>query len=549
MITMTTRKASGTVAQPARNCARRAAQATPGEVVRNAARRLASARGLEFRREFDTLIATLANPEARGTLDASVLLEAEGPIDDYFSKEAATVLTNEIAWSDGDQEFADWAIRARERWASNLAEFARLEIAAMGPGSPPAVRLAAMALAGQGEAIKWRAIAGRRARDLHALHETYRIVETAGIARNAVRVRLQGQTSATTPEALYVRALLFDALCAGALSRREMIIVDDWLLQWSGDFRVTAEPPAEKCPVAIGVHGAGGLEPCARTAGAATRYVAGLPRLRERIGETRAAFHEGRIVARTRHAADLPVEHHVSALARLDELLGYWANPEAAREKRSPLEGQPVADLFIGLGEIVARAFGPYVEQPREGEDAGRTTAAAEDSARADRHSTYGMVLEPIGRRATVVDRSAHGLGLSVTRLEGGHPLMGDVVAIRMGTTLKVGRVVRRYADPATDRLRIGVRILIDMPARVKLVAAVSGGSRTTAETTALFVPGQDPQGRFDALLVSRATFQATGPFEMTLGATTYTIRFVRDQVSGRGWVAARFEVLGAKGA
>ena len=135
-----------------------------------------------------------------GTLDASVLLEVEGPVDDYFSKEAATVLTNEIAWSDGDQEFADWAIRARERWASNLAGFARLEIAAMGPGSPPAVRLAAMSLAGQGEAIKWRAIAGRRARDLHALHDTYRIVEAAGIAREPVRVRLQGRRRRRPPK-------------------------------------------------------------------------------------------------------------------------------------------------------------------------------------------------------------------------------------------------------------------------------------------------------------------------------------------------------------
>ena len=235
--------------------------------------------------------------------------------------------------------------------------------------------------------------------------------------------------------------------------------------------------------------------------------------------------------------------------SRLDELLVYWANPAAAREKRSPFEGQPVADLFIGLGEIVAQAFGPCVAQPHEGEATGRATDAAEHSGRDDRHSTYGMVLEPIGRRATVVDRSAHGLGLSVPRLEGEHPEMGDVVAIRTCTALKVGRVVRRFADPASDLLRVGVRILIEMPARVKLVAAVPGASRALSESTALFVPGQDPQGRFDALLVSRATFQATGPFEMTLDATVYTIRFVRDQVSGRGWVAARFEVLGAKGA
>jgi hypothetical protein len=70
---------------------------------------------------------------------------------------------------------------------------------------------------------------------------------------------------------------------------------------------------------------------------------------------------------------------------------------------------------------------------------------------------------------------------------------------------------------------------------------------RALARVDALFVPGGDPGGQLDALLVSRATFEAKGSFEMTLGPYTYTIRFSRDQVSGRGWVAARFEVLDAR--
>lgn len=523
--------------------------ATPGEIARGAARRLAKARGREFRRELDLLVEALARPEARHSVDASVLLETEAPIDDHFTCQAATVLANEIAWSVEDQEFADWAIRARERWSLALVEFARLEIAALGPGSPLAARLVAMAMAGLGEAVKWRAIAGRRARDLYALHEAYRIAESAGIAREPAFVLLQGRSMAATVESLYVRALLFDALCAGALSRREMIVVDDWLVQWSGDFRVTADPPAGGCPVAIGVHGAGGLEPCGRESGPATRFVAGLARLRERIGEARASFHEGLVPARSAQAADLPVEHHVSALARLEELLAYWANPAAARERRSALEGEPGADLFVGLGEIVGRAFGRRATDGGGPGDATPAAGAPARSARAERQETFGMIVERLGRMAAIVDRSAHGVGLAIAQGDGGGPVIGDLVGIRLADGLKVGRVVRRFADPASDRLRLGVRILVDRPARVALRAAGAGMSRTQADVTALFVPGTDRDGRVDALLVPSATFRAAGPFEMSVGATAYTIRLVRDQVSGRGWVAARFEVLAAKDA
>ena len=518
-------------------------------LVRAAPRRLAAARGLNFQRELDVLLDALGHPQTRGNHDSSVLLNCEGLVGNFFAKESSAVLSYEIVWGDEDQAFADWAIRARARWAEIALGFAKLEIAAFGAASPLAPRLVAMAMASLGDAIKWRAIAGRSARDLQALHETYRTAESAGIARTQARIVLDGEPATITPEALYIRALLFDALCAGALSRREMVIADGWLLLWSPGFTVHAEPPGEKCPIAIGINRAGGLEPCWRTAGAATRYLGGLAGLRDRIGEIRAAFHEGRIVAGSRAAAALAVEHHVSALARLEELLAYWASPVATREKRSRSAESATAPLFVGLGEILARGFGQVVDSTPARDANTPTGHASHDSDRADRHTTYGMVLEPLGLRAAIVDRSERGLGISVPRREYVIASMGDLVGLRDGEVLRVGRVVRRFAEPATKRVRIGLRLLANDPARVVLVATAPGAPRALAEVVALCVPGADPEGHFDALLVSRATFQAIGPYEMTLGPTTYTIRFCRDQESGRGWVAARFEVLGARAA
>ena len=521
--------------------------ATPAEIVRTAALRLATARGTDFQRALDALLEALGHPQAQRDHDASVLLDAERLVSGYFAKESSAAMAHEIVWGDEDQAFADWAIRARERWAGVALAFAKLELSAIGAASPLAPRLLAMAMSSLGEAIKWRAIAGRSARDLQTLHETWRTAESSGLARTAAGVVQDGAAASTTPEALYIRALLFDALCAGALSRQEMVIADGWLLLWSAGFRIEIEPPGDKCPVAIGIRGAGGLEPCSRAAGTATRYLAGLAGLRSRIEEVRAAFHEGRIVAGTRFAATLAIEHHVSALGRLEELLAYWANPAATREKRLRSAEGAVVPLFVGLGDVLDRGFGPVVDTaPAAG--AQPCAAAAMDVSRSsDRHMTYGMVLEPLGMRATLVDRSVRGLGIAVPRREQGIPSMGDLVGVRDGEMLRVGRVVRRFADPASNHLRVGIRVLTDDPARVALVAAAPGMPKAAAEVIALFVPGSDLDGRFDAMLVSRATFQAGGPFEMTLGTTTYTIRFSRDQVSGRGWVAARFEVLAAR--
>lgn len=532
----------------ARRHASRAVPASPVELVRAAARRLASAHGKDFRRELDAFLQALARPETRGELDSSVLLDAEAPVADFFARESSAVLAHDIVWDAEDQAFADWCIRTRARWAEIALGFAKLELAAFGAASLRAPRLVTLALASLGDAIKWRAIAGRSARDLQSLHDAYRTAEAAGIARTSARVLIDGERANATPEALYIRALLFDALCAGALSRQEMVIADGWLLLWSAQFTVLAEAPGAGCPIAIGTSGTGGLEPCGRVAGASTRFLGGLAGLRDRIGAVRAGLHEGRLVAGSRFARALAIEHHVSALGRLEELLFHWGNPAGKREKRSAAAETANVPMYLGLGEILGPGFGPAIDTtPASGANAPAAHAPVR-SERADGRTTYGIVLEPVGLRATIIDRSERGIGISVLRSENGVPSMGDLVGVREAEVLRVGRVVRQFADPATERIRIGIRVVIDDPERIVLVSTVPGVPRALAEVAALFVPGADPEGQLDALLVSRATFQASGPYEMTLGTTTYTIRFSRDQVSGRGWVAARFEVLGSRG-
>ncbi|NJD89478.1 MAG: hypothetical protein FIB05_15875 [Betaproteobacteria bacterium] len=518
-----------------------ASPATLAQSAPAALRDLRAARGRDFRRALDRFLDALEHPESAGRIDASLQLDAEPFVEDHFANQSGSILANEIVWSGEDQAFADWAIRARERWAAAASEFASLEIAAFGAASPVAPRLVAMALASLGDGLRWGAIAGRRTVGLRALHQAYRLAESAGFARSPVAVFLDGEAASATAETLYLRALLFEALCAGALSRQEMVIADGWLLLWSRDFRILAQPPEGHCPVTIGIHGDGGLEPCGGSGGGTLRYLGGLSGLRGRITDVRKAFHQGRMVAGSRRAASLAVEHHVCALSRLEELLAFWTNPAAAREKRSPALAGASIPLHVGLGDILARGFGPAVDG-ESGADACAPVAAAQAaSGREDRTASYGMVLDPLGMRATVIDASARGLGLFVPRGDDA-PVVGDLVGARVDGALKVGRVVRRFADPDTGRLRVGVSLLASDPARVELANAEPGVARSLARAHALFVPGADPDGAQDALLVPRAVFDAGATWKMRLDTTTYAIRLVRDHVSGRGWVAARFE-------
>ncbi len=204
----------------------------------------------------------------------------------------------------------------------------------------------------------------------------------------------------------------------------------------------------------------------------------------------------------------------------------------------------------MGIGEIAGRgplASGSGLENPGGAgqalELAGSATAGG---TRLDRHADFGISRERIGRRARIVDLSTHGLGLLVPRWDDGHPVLGDLMGVRIGGEMLVGRVVRRYAQPGTDQLRVGLRLLARRSSGVALRAVSPEATRAAKESTALLVPGDDPMGREDAILLSRQAFLPDADYEMAVAGRTYTVRALRDEASGRGWICVRFRALGS---
>lgn len=481
------------------------------ELVRSLLRRMATGRGRQFQIDSERLLDVLGRPDRGGFHDSALMLKAASHFGAHFSAAACSVLTHEMAWSGEEQEFAEWSAWIHERWGAVSAAYARLEITGEDRQDAVISRLLASAFAHHGDAVKWRAIATLPPRGFAHLHELFRTAEGESLAGREAEIVFDGVAIRATPESLYIRALLFDALCPGAFSRQEMEVADSWFLPWSRKLAVSDRPARDEAPVAID-SGGGGLVPDAGPAVVGRRYLAGMRGLREQAMDARTALHTGHLFPGTGCAAKLRIEHHVSALERLDDALGDWAGDGLRREARRKVADGGDRPGYVGIEEILGAG----------------TTAS--------------------GRRFVVTDVSVSGMGLSVPRSGDDSPVLGDVVGVQHDGALFVGRVVRRVVDPAADRLRVGVRLLARNPVPIQLAALGPRIPSAVRRVTGLFLPGEDSCGRHDAVLLPRAAFLARGPYEISLGGRSYSLRFNRDRVSGRGWSAARFEVMSARG-
>jgi hypothetical protein len=59
----------------------------------------------------------------------------------------------------------------------------------------------------------------------------------------------------------------------------------------------------------------------------------------------------------------------------------------------------------------------------------------------------------------------------------------------------------------------------------------------------ALYLPGQDPSGRQDSILLGSGNFTPDYAFALALGVATYRVRLNRIIARGSDWIKARFEV------
>ena len=64
-------------------------------------------------------------------------------------------------------------------------------------------------------------------------------------------------------------------------------------------------------------------------------------------------------------------------------------------------------------------------------------------------------------------------------------------------------------------------------------------------DAAALYLPGQDTNGKLDSILVNATAFGADNLYDLTVGEAAYRIQLNRIIRKGADWIRARFEIKG----
>ena len=435
------------------------------------------------------------------------------------------ILGTSFLWTDVERGFMQWGKEAFHGFARSASGALRREASHDLLIDASGGELAALALAAYGNSIKWAEIssAGYDPVSLVELRRIYELVERAGLGGSLFTVPREERGASVTLDALFVRALLLDAICRGNLEPRQVEIVDSWLWEWSGAYSFTdsdqgavlsLEPGRQK-----GLRAPQGEE-------GGRRYLK-IDALEAQIKGVTDGFRKGDIFPGYGCATDFRIEEHVAVLDFLRRFLD-TARYRRARESRVDREER--LEVFVGLGEIVSRAFLPRA----------RTAAKPAGASHAGQQlPAIDTVYEKQSRTMRVLDESADGMGVEF-RDEPTRPVsVGTVVTLHHddGSAPILCEVMRRSISQ--DRaVRLGLRILSRAPAKVVLVKPAGEGV-----LEAIYVPSEDASGHVDALLIAENDFDPRESLEVRFDDRSFVLRMNRVRYHGRGWHLAGFEV------
>jgi len=340
------------------------------------------------------------------------------------------------------------------------------------------------------------------------LHALYALAESDGYSQVPFALHASRPAFKPSVQSLYLRTLILDMLNTGNLSRAQIEIADGWFATWCGDYSIDAERSSRQHLFYVDLASDTGLHLLRRDShGESMRYVRA-ESLKAQMDEVQAGLRQGKLFGGEGAGAQLPVEEHAALLAVLEKLLHtVLAGSEGRVDERTHLDDREV-DVAVGADRVIAKVHG--IED-------------AESSL----------------ERWRVQDLSTKGYGLVVDRATSETVLLNGLVALRnqSGPGWILCTVVRKLANRVRGEMLIGLEVLSYRPIAVHL-AGVAGHT-----APALFLPGQDANGKADCLLVHSRDFSVGGVFTLEAGGGRYRIRMNRIIRKGADWIKARFEI------
>ena len=497
------------------------------------------------RAEFDKVRNALKASLIEGGLEeaAGRLLDLGAALDTGVARLKRDLLGSALCWNEDNQLVTAWIHQQHRK----INEMGARVIDAMQRDEPDAAlltRVIALTLFHWGEAIKW--ISGRERHDYAPLHDMLKLSMAGGRHREPLNWVADGRGRTVTIEALYFRALLLDRFASGNLTRQQVEVLDAWLWEWAAYLKAGETHPGS-ASLRADLDENAGLRDGQREGEGRSLYLP-LGPLESQRRLLIKELHRGRIVPTHGCTAEFRIEEHVAVI---DHLGRAFSPREESGPKRAPRQQEAATriEVWVGLPEILARGAGVKV-----GTETGkwRALSLAEPSRSTELKDAGQPVryenADPSKRYLWLSDTSATGCGFEALESDAAGIELGDVVGWRRAGSgaIMLGRVIRRLPSTTMGQVFLGVQVLTEgalpfMPARADAF------DRGTADTTFLFVPGDDGSGRRDAFLLAETTYQQQYSYHARTGEEAYTIKFNRVRNKGRGWILAGFEVVPAK--
>ena len=399
--------------------------------------------------------------------------------------------------------------------------------------------------------VKWGYFLGEggRAVPWKQVHALYALAESDGYSQVPFALHPSQPSFKPSVQSLYLRTLLLDMLNTGNLSKIQIEIADGWFSSWCNDYALDSEFSTRHHLFFVDLLSDSVMHLMRKEShGESMRYIRA-DGLKAQIEEVQAGLRQGRLYAGYGAGALFPVEEHAALLAIIEKLYqSILAGSENRIEERTHFEDREV-DVVLGIERVMrkVREAPSYATGPRA---AGVPTLAETVEITPSGMSLVPAVspeaaaeegpADPDIERWRVYDLSSKGYGLLVDRTAGDLVLLNGVIALRNHETggWILGTIVRKLSNRIRGEILIGVEVLAYRPIPVDLGStAASGGLQ------ALYLPGIDPNGKLDSILVRSGDFRADQNLSIGVGGGRYRVRLNRIIRKGADWIKARFEI------
>ena len=155
--------------------------------------------------------------------------------------------------------------------------------------------------------------------------------------------------------------------------------------------------------------------------------------------------------------------------------------------------------------------------------------------------------------RWKIHDMSSKGIGLMVDRVTGERISVGQLLAVKPDgfAHFVLGVIVRKLTQRTVGETLLGVELLSCRPLPVMLQryghARDATPDAASAPVSAMYLPGRDPEGKTDILVLPSGDFGLKNVFSLPTRGTNFRVRINRVLRKGADWVGLRFEVIGKK--